>query len=264
MPTGTPGAFGGGGAAAAPVPPGGPTGAGWVVEVKGHHYFSDPKDPRSGSAQHVRNTIIKNLQSKPVVLPGMNGQPEVFTPEELGIGYVLLVTDQIPVDENIPNPNAVPTEKAGGAFGVVGGEAAKGAKKEEKVDPDNPPYFKAKRYDFTLQFVWQEKPIRTRMEEKLKKLEAARAAAVAAPASNANAASTPTPAPVNEAAPASAAPAPAPMPVPMPASPMPTAPMPPAGNPMVPAAPAAAPAAPAAAPAEGAAPAPEVPPAAKG
>ena len=229
--------------------------------MKGHHYFYDPKDPRSGSAQHVRNTIIKNLQTKPVVLPGMNGQNEVFTPQELGIGYVLLVTDEIPYKVKITNPNAVPAEKAGGAFGVAGGEPAKGAKKEEKVDPDNPPYFETTRYDFTLQFVWQEKPIRTRMEEKLKKLEAARAAALAAPANNTTAAPAPTtpapaPVPAKEAAPAAAVPAPMP-------SPMPAAPMPPAGTPMVPAAPSGGPAAPAggAAPA---APAPEVPPAAKG
>jgi type IV pilus assembly protein PilM len=270
MPTsGAPGAFGGGGgAAAAPVPPGGPTGAGWVVEVKGHHYFSDPKNPRAGGAQHVRNTIIKNLQTQPVMLPGMNGQPEMFTPQELGIGYVLLVTEEIPYKDKIPNPNAVSAEKGGNGFGVAGGEAAKGAKKEEKVDPDNPPYFEAMRYDFTLQFTWQEKPIRTRMEERLKKLEAARAAALAAPANNTTAApvpapTTPAPAPVpvKETAPAAVIPAP---------SPMPEAPMPPAGTPMVPAAPAsgpAAPAVPAAIPAEGAAPAapaPEVPPAAKG
>jgi hypothetical protein len=243
-----------------------------VVEVKGHHYFFDPKDPRSGGAQHLRNTIIKNLQSKSVTLPGMNGQSEVFTPQELGIGYVLLVTDEIPGDENIANPNAVPAEKAGGAFGAVGGEPVKGGKKEEKVDPDNPPYFKAKRYDFTLQFTWQEKPIRARMEEKLKKQEAARAAALAAPANNTTAAPAPTtpapaPVPAKEAAPAATAPAPMPAataPAPMPAAtapaPMPAVPMPPAGGPATPTGPAATPpggAAPAA-------PAPEVPPAAKG
>lgn len=257
---GAPGAFGG--AAAAPVPPGGPTGPGWVVEVKGHHYFYDAKNPRAGGAQHIRNTIIKNLQTKSVTLPGVNGQLEVFTPQELGIGYVLLVSDEIPKKEPIANPNAVPTEKAGGASGVAGGEPAKGGKKEEKVDPDNPPYFEAMRYDFTLQFTWQEKPIRTRMEEKLKKLEAARAAAVAAPAGN-NAApatvpTTPAPVPVKEAAPAATAPAP--MPAATAPVPMPAAPMPPAGGPVAPAGPAATPpggAAPAA-------PAPEVPPAAKG
>jgi hypothetical protein len=217
--------------------------------VKGHHYFYDPKNPRAGGSQHIRNTIIKNLQTKSVVLPGMSGQSEVFTPQELGIGYVLLVSDEIPKKETITNPNAVPAEKAG----VTGGELPKGGKKEEKVDPDNPPFFEAMRYDFTLQFTWQEKPIRTRMEEKLKKLEADRAAALAAPAGNTKAAppTTPEPAPVpvKEATPAATAPAP-----------MPAAPMPPAGGPAAPMGPAAAPpggAVPAASP-------PEVPPAAKG
>jgi hypothetical protein len=218
-----------------------------VVEVKGHHYFYDAKNPRAGGAAHVRNTIIKNLQSKPIVLPGMNGQLEAFTPQELGIGYVLMVSDEIPYKDKITNPNAVPAEKAASGFGVAGGEPAKGGKKEEKVNPDNPPYFEAMRYDFTVQFTWQEKPIRTRAEERLKKLEAAK---TAAPVSNVNTATpAPTPAPMNPTNPAPAVPA-------APAAPVGGPAAAPAGGPAVP---------PAGAPAGGVpAATPEVPPAAKG
>ncbi|MCE9525111.1 MAG: type IV pilus assembly protein PilM [Planctomycetales bacterium] len=263
-----PGAAGGGSPGA--VPPGGPTGAGWVVELKGHHYFHDPKDPRAGAKWHVRNTLMKNLRTKPIRLPGETLTPgesaneEVFTPEELGIGYVILIKDPILRDVQIPNPNAVPAEKAG-----VGGFAAgtdKGgkekAKKEEKEDPDNPAFFPAKQYDFIVQFVWQEKPLRIRLEERKKKmLEAAKAAAAAPPAGT-----SPAPSPPANAAPPAAAP---PAAAPPAGGVAPVAPVPPLGGvpkglpaaegPVAP--PAGAP--PAGAPPAGA-PGPELPPAAKG
>ncbi|MFN0021603.1 MAG: pilus assembly protein PilM [Pirellulaceae bacterium] len=244
------------------APPGGPTGAGWVVEVKGHHFFHDPKDPRAGAAWHVRNTLMKNLKSMPIRLPSETAMPgesandEFFTPEELGIGYVILIKDPILRDVKIPNPNAVAVEKP--SIGGIGASGDK-AKKEEKEDPDNPVFFPAKQYDFIVQFVWQEKPLRARQEERKKKaLEAAKAAATTPPAGNAPA---PPGAPPASASPPAAAP-PA-------ASGAPVAPAPPAaGVPMGPPAaeaPAAAPAGPAPAGAVPAgAPGSELPPAAKG
>jgi type IV pilus assembly protein PilM len=178
----TPGAAAAG---TAPVPPGGPTGAGWVVEVSGHHYFHDKQDRRAGAAWHVRNTLIKKLKSQPILLPGIGGQEEFFTPEELGIGYILLLKNPIPVDEKIANPNAPPDNSlsgytAGGDKGALDKGTKDKGKKETKEDPDNPRYYDVKRFDFIVQFVWQEKPLRLRLEERMKKQEAARAAAAAA------------------------------------------------------------------------------------
>lgn len=239
-------------AAAGAVPPGGPKGPGWVVEVKGHHFYYDPRDPRAGAAWHVRNTLIKNLKSKPIELPAetaLPGEPErteIFTPEELGIGYVTLINNPILRDVQIPNPNAIaaPEKSKGSGFPGVGEK-----KKEEKADPENPEFFPAKQYDFIVQFVWQEKPLQERLEERKKKMEEAAKAAAAAPAANAT-----TPAPP------AAGPGPAASP---PAVNGPAAVEPGAG---VPAGPPAAPpadAGPAGVPPAGI-PAPEVPPAAKG
>ncbi len=252
------------GGATAPIPPGGPTGAGWVVEVQGHHFYYDPKDPRTGAAWHVRNTLMKNLQLGPVVrpgvrgvvLPGAGGQDELFTPEELGIAYVVLLKNPILADHKIPNPNFV--DKA--AAGFADDKGAKD-KKEVKEDPNNPPYFEAKKYDFIVQFVWQEKPLRLRLEERQKKLAAAAAAPAAPvnttppPVSVPAAPVTPAPAAPPAAAPAAAVPSPAGGPAVPPAGTVPPA----AGAPVVP----PAGAAPAGAPPAGD-PAPEVPPAAKG
>ena len=250
------------------APPGGPKGPGWVVEVKGHHFFHDPRDPRAGAAWHVRNTLMKNLTSKPIflpsetVLPGESEKEEVFTPEELGIGYVTLINNPILRDVQIPNPNAVGTEKAANSgFPGVGSNKDK---KEEKEDPDNPPFFPAKQYDFVVQFVWQEKPLQIRLEERSKRLAEAAKAAAAAPKAPAGAAPA-------GAAPAGAAPAGAP-PAGAPPAGAPPAGAAPAGAPPAGAAPAGAPPAgappagapPAGAPPAGAAPAPEVPPAVKG
>ncbi|MGI8981767.1 MAG: pilus assembly protein PilM [Pirellulaceae bacterium] len=232
---------------AGPVPPGGPTGAGWVVEVQGHHFYHDKKDRRTGAAWHVRNTLMKKLQSQPIVLPGAGGQDEAFTPQELGIGYVLLLKNPILLDYKIPNPNAAPEKSAGAVPGAGDKGAANRGNKEVKEDPNNPPFFDAKRYDFIVQFVWQEKPLRIRLEERQKRLAAAKAAPVSAPPAPV----TPVPAAPPSAAPATAVPPPG------------TAP-PAAGTPAAPPA-GAAPAgtAPPGAPPAGA-PAPETPPAAKG
>ena len=241
------------GAAPATNIPGGPKGKGWVVEVNGHHYFHDPSNRRSGGAWHVRDTLIKNLQSKPIALPGVGGQIEVFTPEELGIGYVVLIKDPTLRDDKIPNPNAAGNEKPmGGVAAPPGLGDAAGAKKEEKEDPDNPRFFKVKRYDFTVQFVWQEKPVQVRMEERKKKQEEAAKAAAAAPAANTATSAAPPPAPVS----------PAPV-SPAPVSPAPVSPAPAAPAPVVPGAPPATPM-PMPPAAEAPAAASESPPAAKG
>ncbi len=166
----------------------GPKGPGWIVEVKGHHFFHDPNNRRAGGAQHVRDTFMKNLSSKTLSLPGGPGKPpELFTMSELGIGYVILVTDPIPVQVKLANPNATGSEAQGntGSFGpgggipgggspggggpggsIPGGGGAGKRPDAAKEDPNNPSTFTVTQYDFIVQFVWQEKPLNVRREER--------------------------------------------------------------------------------------------------
>jgi hypothetical protein len=208
----------------------GPTGPGWVMEIAGYHFFNNPKnaaDRRKAGAFHVVNTLIRHLQRGEVMLPMGPGQaPERFTMKELGIDYVILARDPTFRDKfPIPNPNYTPPANATGSDAYDGGAGGIGGlgtgATQPKVDPENPPFYEVRRYDFVVQFVWIETPLSVRLakrlEEAKKAAEAAQTAAATAPAEGAAPAAT---------APAAGAPAPA---APAPVAPAPAAAPPAAG-----------------------------------
>ena len=194
-----PGSTGGGGAAPAAsqadvsgVALEGPKGPGWVIEIKGHHFFNDPANRRAAGPAHLRNTLLRNLEQGWIDVPAGPGRPpERFTHKELGIGFAILALDPPIREFIIPNPNAEPMTSdgsSGSAFGGpmdFGGGAKLPGKADAKEDPNNPPVYKVPRYDFIVQFCWQEKPLGIRLAErelKRKELEALQAANPAAPA----------------------------------------------------------------------------------
>lgn len=172
----------------------GPEGPGWVIEIKGHHFFN--ADILTWGGTHVRDTFLKNLREQTVELPTGPGLPPTrFTMAELGVGFTVLTVDP-PIDQNntIPNPYFVgnpqmPGSGAGAMPGMPGmmggagmmpgmapampgaaGPAAKpGAGKEakkEKEEPPEPPFFAAPKYTFVLQFCWQEKLLTERLRSR--------------------------------------------------------------------------------------------------
>ncbi len=216
----------------------GPTGAGWVIEIRGHHFYNS--DRGTAGVVHVRDTLIKNLEEGTVRLPVSFGtgptnptKYEDFTMKELGIDYVILVEDdEIDRSFMIRNADYVDPSQIGAEGGM--GLSPMGANKKEKKKTreeleaearDNPPAWTVPKYTFTIQFTWQEKLLRARLQDREKKaLEAQRAATEAA----LNGAAPAAPAPVAPApaaplpvAPAPVAPAPAPVPAPAPAAPVP-------------------------------------------
>ncbi|MCI0360766.1 MAG: type IV pilus assembly protein PilM [Planctomycetaceae bacterium] len=270
--TGGYGGYGGygGGAAAGPaasdvsmvtVP--GPSGPGWVIEIRGHHFYANPKnaaDRRKTGAFHVVNTLLNRLENGFVDLPMGPGQPlQRFSMKELGISYAILARDPPIIDKfPIQNPNYTPPAGAanGGAFGdggvAVPGSIQPGAVQpgaQIKEDPDNPPFYFVRRYDFIVQFVWVETPLTIRLENQRKELElkakaAAAGAAEGAPATGASAATAAPPAAASPTPPAAGAPAPAAPPtaappgaVPPEAEGIPAAPLPPSAAPPAAAAP---------------------------
>jgi len=215
-----------------------PTGRGWVVEIKGFHYYNDQKDRANTGAAHVRNTIIKQLEYGIVSVPGGPGKPnQQFTMKELGIGFPILAFNPRPKPTFVPNPNFVQPGGTGaggmpggggmpGSFGGTTGGfggtpggfgvSPTGDGSTVQYDPANPPAFPVTRYDFAIQFVWQEKPLNVRLEERrLKQLaaeEAAKAAADAAQAGTTGGAATDGSAPsAAPPVPPQAAPAPPPV-----------------------------------------------------
>lgn len=175
----------------------GPAGPGWVIEIKGHHFFNE--DIMTWGGVHVRDTFMKNLREQTIELPSGPGQPPTkFTMEELGISFPVLTVDP-PIDQThrIPNPFYEPV--APGSAGMYGmtdatggmmpgmtpggmmpgmtpggmmapGMGQPGAKtkpdKKEKEEPQEPPFFSAPKYTFVLQFCWQEQLLTERLRKR--------------------------------------------------------------------------------------------------
>lgn len=175
-----------------PLEVAGPEGPGWVIEIKGFHFYND--DIQTWMGTHVRDTFLKNLREQAVELPTGPGLPPTrFTMEELGIGFVVLTVDP-PLDRNfqIPNPyyEANPLAPGAGVPGMAGmmdasggmmpgmtpavpagprpGLPGSGAKteKKEKEEPKEPPFFAAPKYTFVLQFCWQERLLTERLRKR--------------------------------------------------------------------------------------------------
>lgn len=234
----------------------GPTGPGWVFEIKGYHFFNDPSNTANGGSAHVKKTLLKALEHGFVTLPnGPGGGTDRFTFKELGLGYAILAKD-FPINRNfrLPNPNFAGADGLnnggigpGEGFGQVGPGTGL-PMGEAKDDKNNPPFFIVPRCDFIVQFCWQEKPLTVRLDERrakaaaeAEKAKADAAAGVLNPALNAPGVVPPA-APAANPIPAVAPPVanPVPMnPVAVPMNPVPMNPVP--MNPM-PAVPPAAPA----------------------
>ena len=189
-----------------------PTGPGWVVELAGYHFYNDKNDRTGYGPLHVRNTLLKQLKDGEIDVPLGPGQRlDRFKMKELGIGYAILAYSSRPRQIWIPNPNYTPpvggvpgSESTGlgvsgfggtglGATPMPGASGLPGAPGTVQMDPNNPQAFQVTKYDFVIQFVWQEKPLALRLEERNKALQAAaeaekakaEAAAAATPAEGA-------------------------------------------------------------------------------
>ncbi len=138
--------------ASADAPLTGPTGPGWVIQLKGYHYHN--ADRKYQGWEYLRSTLIKNLETGKVGLPSIDakGKEHALKPvpiASLGIAWPVIVnwsaihpvTLEKPDAEFEPDPN----------------------KKNEAVW----------KYDFTVQFCWQETPPSKRRANE----EAARAVA---------------------------------------------------------------------------------------
>lgn len=138
--------------AAPPAEDTGPTGAGWIIQLRGHHYHN--KD--SEGERYVRDTLVKNLRENQIELVGKDGQPEKLTMKELGIAYpAIYSTGGRITDETATNPNEQATAKSD----------ADGRIPERKT-------ITLKRFDFVVQFVWQPTPLSQRIKQREERAKA--------------------------------------------------------------------------------------------
>ncbi len=174
-----------------------PSGEGWVIELKGFHYFNDIIGSEGGN--HVRKYLTEAFLNGSVEIPLRdslnNVAPDVFNTQEMGISFPLLLSVPGMVDVQIPNPEyeaplggtpGMASDSFGGTSGPVDafGNAIKedDANEDDEGKPKQPPYFEAKRFDVTFQFVWKPKTRSVRLEERAERLKLAKEEAEAAAA----------------------------------------------------------------------------------
>jgi type IV pilus assembly protein PilM len=181
-----PGAAGIGGAnpvtAPAPAAPGqGPTGPGWVIQLKGYHYHNPTSSDNTRGlygAQYVKETLIRGLEGldAPVELPDPSqpGKMEKVSLKELGISFPVLIDPGRIRPIQLVNPNA---ERGVGAPGTMGpgymeeyggyeeggvpaisvypGGPTGGMTASEEDEDKESPVIDLMQFDFTVEFAWQ-------------------------------------------------------------------------------------------------------------
>jgi type IV pilus assembly protein PilM len=137
---------------------GGPSGEGWIVQIKGYHFHN--KQLSNQSAKFVRDTFIHNLENKKILLPdGPSGKMKLVPIKDLGISCPVIVQSWRVRGVEIRDPNAEAAEQ-GGLEGPGAG-AGMGRRGAEPVPPAAT--IKLRQYDFVLQFCWQETPLTKRL-----------------------------------------------------------------------------------------------------
>ncbi len=175
----------------------GPTGPGWVFQMKGYHYFNGAKAALAGTegSDHVRKYLTTNFFKKPILLPDQDGNPMTWTPLEMGFSFPLLLNESKPVPTKIPNseydPDAVqlaiqngtwtpppPAPMSTAATAPVGPLTATTTDGKTLVVA---PMLDVRRLDFVYQVVWRETPLSKRIEARAEAEKAAAEAPVDAP-----------------------------------------------------------------------------------
>ncbi|MCH2609429.1 MAG: pilus assembly protein PilM [Pirellulales bacterium] len=136
-------------------------GDGWVIELKGHHFYQND-NVREGGEVHVIRGLIEPLQAGMVFLPDAAGIQNLFVTTELGISNVILVTKK---DDGVQTIRRGATSGgAGGMDGGIGGGAGIGGGGDQ-VSAEDEPTYTAKKYSFSVQFIWQPNLLTDRLKE---------------------------------------------------------------------------------------------------
>jgi type IV pilus assembly protein PilM len=81
----------------------GPTGAGWVIEIKGYHYFNGPQHRGEEGDAHILKYMIEYLDNGKITLPTKEG-PKEFTMKEFGVRLPVIRAVSQPKEIRVPNP----------------------------------------------------------------------------------------------------------------------------------------------------------------
>lgn len=132
--------------------PKGPSGAGWVIELAGHHFHNEPHHKPYEAAEFLRSTLVKNLlgEGAPVIVSGGPRAGEKVPVTEFGISHPVIVASSPVRTVRIADAARVEVGDAGGIArgGVFPAQSGKPAAQDDAM-------ITLRRYDFVVQFVWQ-------------------------------------------------------------------------------------------------------------
>jgi type IV pilus assembly protein PilM len=114
--------------------PAGPQGAGWVVEVRGHHFRTEQRHKPEDGEKFVHSTLIRALLGRKDgvrLTVSTGGGSRDATVQDLGIGFPVVVQARQPAGFDVVRPKPGAAASAG----------------VEKIT--------LQRMDFVVQFVWQ-------------------------------------------------------------------------------------------------------------
>jgi len=139
----------------------GPTGPGWVIQLRGYHFHNEPRHKPLEGAQFLRATLVENLMkgdAKVAVCAGPLAGQEVSV-SELGIGFPIIVESSPITESRIPLASMA---EGGGqpAMPMPSQPAMPKPPQPAGVPglPGEPQELLLHRYDFVLQFCWRPRP----------------------------------------------------------------------------------------------------------
>ena len=171
----------------------GPKEKGWVIQMRGYHYFNDPKNMGEEGSNHIRKYLITAFRESIVRVPDPEnpGQLLNFTPQEMGLSYPMLLDDTQPQRHRVPNPDFDPSAIPPVNPAAMAAGAPVGA--DGEAEAIEKPFFEVLRQDFTFQVVWVPNMISQRIKDKKAALEALKAAEGAPVAVNTTGGNTTSP-----------------------------------------------------------------------
>lgn len=136
----------------APAPAAAPSGPGWIISVRAHHFHNWQNDAQHQGQQYLRTTLLANLTQDYVPVPPEEQQALGVTRwpvKALGIKDPVIVKEGT-IDWN----HTVKVPEAGGDEAAGANPLASGEGSGRSIT--------LPKYDFILQFCWQEVPFDTR------------------------------------------------------------------------------------------------------
>ncbi len=155
----------------------------WVIQLKGYHYFN--KNNETGYKSHVQYALLERLRHSILNVPTPFGVT-LFSMEEMGVNYIVLVDSKDEGEVRIgassgnsgfggdPSGGAGGTDPTGGFGGASTGGAAGGAAGGNPALAEETKEYTARKYSFTIQFVWEPNEVSERYKLKKEADEVAR------------------------------------------------------------------------------------------